>query len=285
MLVGSKSRQTAPTDDLIRSSVGSSRVTPEVLSRNPRVNAGTPTPIGEIAPSPLTTTCGRVVLTGVTVVSSPQVAAFDGLLPVARFTIAAVDSRGMHSTSHNHTEPIGSTGSNAPFDPATCTRPVRALLHYYAIACIPTLFAYPIVLLVYYFKYHTLRYSFDEEGIRMSWGILFRNEINLTYRRIQDIHLSRNIIQRWMGLATVSVQTASGGGGPEMRIEGIHQYESLRDFLYTKMRGAKGEVAAQPDPAAAVAAAAGGTADEALMILREIRDHVAALRSRPGGGT
>ena len=75
----------------------------------------------------------------------------------------------------------------------------------------------------------------------MSWGILFRRETYLTYKRIQDIHLTRNIIQRWMGLATVSIQTASGSSNAEMSIEGLLQAEPLRDFLYAKMRGAKGE--------------------------------------------
>lgn len=54
-----------------------------------------------------------------------------------------------------------------------------------------------------YFRYHTLRYRFDEERIHMRVGILFRRELNLTYARIQDIHLRS-------GLANVQVQTASG---------------------------------------------------------------------------
>ncbi len=158
-----------------------------------------------------------------------------------------------------------------------------ALLTYYAIICLPTLIAYPVVFLVHYFKYHTLKYQFDEEGIRMSWGILFRREINLTYRRIQDIHLTRNIIQRWMGLATVSVQTASGGSGPEMQIEGVLEYDSLRDYLYMKMRGAKGEAIAGGAAGAATQGAGPAGADEALVLLREIRDQVSALRSRMEG--
>ena len=45
-----------------------------------------------------------------------------------------------------------------------------------------------IVVLPYlYFRYHTLRYTFDEEGVHMRVGILFRREVNLTYARIQDI--------------------------------------------------------------------------------------------------
>ena len=75
----------------------------------------------------------------------------------------------------------------------------------------------------------------------MSWGVFFKQEVYLTYRRIQDIHLTRNILQRWMGLATISLQTASGSSKAEMAIEGVLQADRLRDFLYSRMRGAKNE--------------------------------------------
>jgi len=35
--------------------------------------------------------------------------------------------------------------------------------------------ALPVVLPMLYFRYHTMRYRFDAEGIRMCWGILFRH--------------------------------------------------------------------------------------------------------------
>src|SRR5258705_277782 len=88
-----------------------------------------------------------------------------------------------------------------------------------------------------YFRFHTLRYRFDAEGIHMKVGILFRREVNLTYARIQDIHLRSNILQRWLGLGNVQVQTASGSSGPELVIEGFKEFEAIRDFLYTRMRG------------------------------------------------
>ena len=71
----------------------------------------------------------------------------------------------------------------------------------------------------------------------MKVGILFRRETNLTYARIQDIHLRSGLLQRWLGLANVQIQTASGSAGPELVIEGFKEYEAIRDFLYTRMRG------------------------------------------------
>jgi len=50
----------------------------------------------------------------------------------------------------------------------------------------------------------------------MKVGILFRREVNLTYARIQDIHLRSGLIQRWLRLANVQIQTASGSSGPEL---------------------------------------------------------------------
>ena len=77
----------------------------------------------------------------------------------------------------------------------------------------------------------------------MRWGILFRREITLTYARIQDIHLTSNIVERWLKLARIQIQTASASAAAEMTIEGLHEFETVRDFLYTKMRGVRGKPA------------------------------------------
>lgn len=159
--------------------------------------------------------------------------------------------------------------TEAPFDPATITHPDPRLLTYYILVSALTVVGFPFVFLPLWFKYHTLRYRFDDEGVSMSWGILFRREIYLTYRRIQDIHVTRDILQRWMGLASIAVQTASGTSGAEMTIAGITDPERLRDYLYSQMRGARGEEDAQPTEAQTQ-----NPEDEALSLLREIRDEL-----------
>src|SRR5215212_9624226 len=120
---------------------------------------------------------------------------------------------------------------------ARLQRPDPALWKYYILTSLLSgpfiIFSLPYL----YFRYHTLRYRFDAEGIHMKVGILFQREINLTYARIQDIHLRSGFIQRWLGLANVEVQTASGSTGAELVIEGFKEYEFIRDFLYTRMRG------------------------------------------------
>jgi putative membrane protein len=118
-------------------------------------------------------------------------------------------------------------------------RPDKALWAYYVLRLLLVPPLLPVLIIYYYFRYHTMRYRFTDEGISMKWGILFRREIILNYARIQDIHLQSNLIERWLGLARVLVQTASGSAGAEMTIEGLKQFEAVRDFLYSKMRGVK----------------------------------------------
>ena len=161
-------------------------------------------------------------------------------------------------------------------------RPDSSLMTYYALAAIVTGPAFPFVIVPLYFRYHTMRYRFTDEGVSMRWGILFRKEINLTFARIQDIHLTSNFVERWLGLARIQIQTASGSAKAEMTIEGVPQFEGLRDFLYARMRGAKGGARVlalkTSDGGRSDGGLGGATADELAGVLREAAAELRALR-------
>ena len=166
-------------------------------------------------------------------------------------------------------------------------RPDKSLWTYYllsALACPP---AFPFLVLPLYFRYHTMRYRFTDDGISMSWGILFRKEVIVNYARIQDIHLKSNIVERWLGLARILVQTASGSSSAEMTIEGIKEFEVLRDFLYARMRGVKDSHHAPAATAAGTTGGATGAASpevvaalrEAVVELRAVREELARRKA------
>lgn len=118
-------------------------------------------------------------------------------------------------------------------------RPVPALLAYYAIVSLLGSVAFPFLLAVLYFRYHSLRYRFDDEGVSMQVGVLFRREMHVTYAKMQDIHLSRGLLERWLGIGTVRVQTAGAGAMGDLTIVGTRQAEAIRDYLYASMRGVR----------------------------------------------
>lgn len=166
-------------------------------------------------------------------------------------------------------------------------RPSPRLLSYYALTCLLAGPAFPIAFIPHYFKYHTLRFRFDAEGISLRWGILFRREIVLNYSRIQDIHLSSNVVERWLGLAKIEVQTAAGSAKAEMTIEGIKEFEAVRDFLYSRMRGTQDSfknISTGHGPGSVLAT---GESTELAATLRAVAEELRAIRlaldkKRPG---
>jgi putative membrane protein len=101
----------------------------------------------------------------------------------------------------------------------------------------------------------------------VSVGLIFRKESYITYTRMQDIHLSRGLLERWFGLGTIEVQTAAGSSEAEIKVEGLALYNELRDYLYTRMRGVH------------TPAAAAKPSDGSASVLAEIRDELRALRA------
>jgi uncharacterized membrane protein YdbT with pleckstrin-like domain len=155
-------------------------------------------------------------------------------------------------------------------------RPAPSLLKYYLISSFVAGPAFVILMLLGYFRFRTLRYRFDDEGISMKWGILFRQEINLTYARIQDIHLTSNVVERWLGLSRVQIQTASGSAKAEMTIEGVENFLEVRDFLYSRMRGA-GDPTEKP---ATPTTESGELADLLRQTASELREIRVSIESR-----
>ena len=176
------------------------------------------------------------------------------------------------------TSPSARLDADAPSVLRGVRRPVPALLHYYLLLALVAGPGIVVALPLRYFRYRTLQYEFDAEGVTMRWGILFRREISLTYARIQDIHLVSNVVERWLGLGRVEIQTASGQSSAEMTIEGLPDFERVRDELYQRMRGAKGLT--RPALSAASARSTGETeaASDAVAALREAAEELRAIR-------
>jgi membrane protein YdbS with pleckstrin-like domain len=168
--------------------------------------------------------------------------------------------------------------------------PHRNLLKYYLLSALAFGPAFFMAVFPFYFRYRTLRYDVDAEGITMRWGILFRREVSLTYARIQDIQLSSNVVERWLGLARIQLQTASGSATAEMTIEGIRDVDAMRDFFYSRMRGVKaatpagGGGGAVSAPAVAAASLAPSGVEELTVVLDAVADEVRALRAELARG-
>ncbi|MBE2213174.1 MAG: PH domain-containing protein [Opitutaceae bacterium] len=161
----------------------------------------------------------------------------------------------------------------------TIERPHQDLLTYYVISSLAAgpLFLVPLIYRM--IRFRTMRYRFSSEGLSMSWGILFRREIIIQYARIQDIHLRSNVVERWLGLARVLIQTASGSASAEMTLEGLKEFEAVRDFLYHRMRGVREHPGHAPAVALSGAPMASASSSELAGVLAEIAAELRGLRA------
>ena len=88
------------------------------------------------------------------------------------------------------------TPATKEVDVRAIERPDPALLKLYVLR---SLVAGPFAIFIlpmFVFRYMTLRYRFDDDGVSMKWGVLFRREIDLAYDRIQDLHLTADLLER-----------------------------------------------------------------------------------------
>ena len=146
------------------------------------------------------------------------------------------------------------------------------LLRYYSLESLILGPLFLLWLIPRFFRYRSLRYRFDQEGVSMGWGVLFRRQVSLTYERIQDIHLQSNLIERRLGLAKVKIQTAAGSATAEMSIEGLPNYEQVRDFLYSRMRGARGSAQSENREPRSTGS------DELVKVLGQVTEELRGLR-------
>jgi putative membrane protein len=134
-----------------------------------------------------------------------------------------------------------------------------------ALGALVFLVCYAIAALALYVRFLTLRYEFAEDGFTRRWGLFFRRESFLAYGKIQDAQVSQGAVERFFGIGTVAIQTAAGTRGFEESIEGLREFNLVRDFLYGHMRGAHAKPSAPSVPAE-------------IGLVNEIRDEMRALR-------
>jgi putative membrane protein len=151
-------------------------------------------------------------------------------------------------------------------------RPLPSLLRYYWLSSFFWGPAFFIPLVRNTLRFRTIRYEFTADGVTMRWGGLERREVSLAYARIQDIHIRANVVERWLGLARLEVQTASGDAKAEMTLEGLPHPLAVRDFLYNRGRGARNL------PAAPVVTPAFGSDEALTQALQEVAAEMRAIR-------
>jgi len=105
------------------------------------------------------------------------------------------------------------------------------------------LFLVPAVLLALT-RYLTFRIRYEEHELIIRTGLLFRNERNIPYARIQNLEAIRHVVHRMLGVVEVRVENASGKD-PEATISVLPEaaFEDMRRRVFEGRSNAPGGVA------------------------------------------
>ncbi len=81
--------------------------------------------------------------------------------------------------------------------------------------------------------YDSIRYVLEKDEIVWERGVWFKRTGIVPYNRITNIDIVQGPIYRHYGIATLKIQTAgySGRPGAETRIDGVENYEELRNVI------------------------------------------------------
>ncbi len=90
--------------------------------------------------------------------------------------------------------------------------------------------------------YESIAYKLTENEIIWRRGVWFKNTGIVPYNRITNVDITQGPISRRLGIATLKIQTAGYSGRQpraEIRIEGIEQFEELRELIMEFVKGKK----------------------------------------------
>lgn len=73
-------------------------------------------------------------------------------------------------------------------------------------------FSLIVLVLVYeYLYWKNFVYTVEEDGLKIVSGVISKNDRDIPLKRIQNIDINRNILQRVLGIAKTDIETAGGG--------------------------------------------------------------------------
>ena len=93
--------------------------------------------------------------------------------------------------------------------------------------------------LIYEFAYYRrYEYTFTDDTFDIESGVLNRREREIPYGRVQNVDISRNVIQRLLGLSAINLETA-GGGSTEAAIRYVtaDAAATIQDEIRRRKRG------------------------------------------------
>ena len=88
--------------------------------------------------------------------------------------------------------------------------------------------------------FRALEYTIDEDGVKMSGGVVWKKHVTVPYSKITNVDITRGPLQRHYKIGTIHVQTAGAAGKQgekaELKLAGIRDLEKVREVIVENIR-------------------------------------------------
>jgi putative membrane protein len=124
-----------------------------------------------------------------------------------------------------------------PLSPKATSAQVGAIVWPIAIAAIVLMWLIGVPVVILWVK--NLSYHIEDERVTIHKGILTKIQQNIPYRAVTDFMLHRSLYDRFLGLASIKIQTAGQGQsatGYEGKLSGLTDWDSLHAELRDKIK-------------------------------------------------
>ena len=93
--------------------------------------------------------------------------------------------------------------------------------------------------------FRSLRYEIQDDEVVVRAGIWTKSVKHVPYRTVTNLTVKRDVIDRWLGLGTLNIQTAgmSGQTGAEEHLVGLEAVQEVYDGVATELRRFRGGMA------------------------------------------
>jgi uncharacterized membrane protein YdbT with pleckstrin-like domain len=127
--------------------------------------------------------------------------------------------------------------------------------------------------------YHSLRYEVQDDEVVVNVGIWTKSVKHVPYRTVTNIQVKRDVVDRWLGVGTLNIQTAgmSGQTGAEERLVGLSDVQGVYESVVRELRRFRGGMAptqagVEVEPTAAPMAGLGEILAEVRAIRRALEE-------------
>jgi len=93
--------------------------------------------------------------------------------------------------------------------------------------------------------YRSLGYEIQDDEVIVRVGIWTKSVKHVPYRTVTNLTIKRDILDRWLGIGTLNIQTAgmSGTTGAEEKLVGLTNVEEVYEIVVTELRRFRGSMA------------------------------------------